>query len=311
MRNKTIAIDFGGTSIKMAVLEGGSVFNEAKIPAFSENGLAPRLADTEHAIRELTGNNFRDYKGIGIAMPGLVDPQVKRLCEIYNKYTDALQMDLEQWCHDRFGLPMCMEQDSKAALLGEIHYGCAKGFQDALLITLGTGVGTAVMIRGQMLDSRNHFAGSLGSHIILDYLHGLPCTCGNHGCMEAYCASYALPNLIREHPFYSQSGLQHEEVLNYLALKKWYDQNDPLAQDVLHRIIQALRAGIVSLVHCYDPAVVILSGGVLNFGPAFTEPLFDGLNDMLWGRADVQFVVSQTPDQSVLFGLDYLVQTAL
>lgn len=222
---KIIAIDFGGTTIKIALLHNGEVCGSRKIPALSDAGLKPRLDDTESIIRDLTENKFEQIDGIGIAMPGLVDFKSKRVCEIYKKYEDAPEINLEQWCKDKFGLPMIMEQDSKAALLGEVKYGCGQGYKDVLLVTLGTGVGTAVMLDGQILNSRNHFAGALGSHIIIDYSgKGRYCTCGNRGCLEAYAASYAVPGLIRGHRDYLESGLSSEDHLDYNVLKKWYDR---------------------------------------------------------------------------------------
>lgn len=306
-----ITIDFGGTTIKIAIVQNGEVIKKCQIPAWSENGLKARLADTVEAVCSIAGHDFSLYDGIGIAMPGLIDSQTKRVSEIYEKYEDSLEMDLEKWCREEFGLSMVIEQDSKAALLGEVYFGCAQGAQDVLMLTLGTGLGTAVMLNGKLLDSRNHFAGALGSHIIIDRKNGRQCTCGNRGCLEAHTASYALPGMVKEHEQYLQSGLCKETKINYYVLKKWYEQNDIVAKDVLQDIIVSLRVGMVSLIHCYDPSVVILSGGALNFGKSFLDPLLVGIEDELWGKAKVEFRVASNPDESVLLGLYRLVQLEL
>ena len=137
---KSIAIDFGGSSIKMVLFQDGKISKRRTIPAYSHKGLAPRLADTEAAVRGmLEGEELREYAGVGIAMPGIVDPVRKKVLGIYDKYEDSKSLDLEQWCREAFGLPMVMEMDSKLALMGELNSGCGQGYKDAVMLILGTG----------------------------------------------------------------------------------------------------------------------------------------------------------------------------
>lgn len=114
---------------------------------------------------------------MGIAMPCLVNPEKKRATEIYAKFTDAPELDLAAWSKEKFGLPIVMEQDSKAALLGEANFGAAKGYKDIVMVILGTGVGTAVMLDGRLLNGKHFSAGSLGSHIVIEMKNGRKCTC--------------------------------------------------------------------------------------------------------------------------------------
>lgn len=307
----SIVIDFGGTAIKLALIHDDVIIKRDSIPAYSANGLAPRLPDTEKAVRRLLdGEDIRNYTGIGVAMPGIVDPLNKKVLALYGKYEDSLQMDLSAWCRDTFGLPMILEMDSKAALLGEIHYGCGIGYKDAAMLIFGTGVGTAVMIDGKLLASRNYTAGVLSSHIIID-IHGRKCTCPNTGCLEAEASGWALEELIRDHPGFSSSGLASEETLNFLALSKWCKKSDPVALDVLHHCVESWRAGILNMIHAYDPALVILSGGIMKFDGMY-EMLTEGLSERVWpccGHIDIK--QAQQPEDSVLYGLHYSLQTSL
>ena len=151
---KSVSIDFGGTTIKLAIVEDGRVLARSRLPAFSGEGLKERLPDLEKRIRELT--DLRTLDGIGIAIPGIVDHKAKRVLSVNGKYTDAVGMDLNAWCKKAFGLEMILENDANAALAGELSYGAGKGYGDAVIMILGTGVGTAAAIGGRLLRSRHH-----------------------------------------------------------------------------------------------------------------------------------------------------------
>lgn len=304
---KSLAVDIGGTRIKIASLRDGTVERIVMIPAHSEGRLQDRLEDIARSLEQVAEQRIQDYDGLGIALPCLVNPATGRATEIYGKFEDAPDVDLFSWCRKQFGLTPAVEQDSKAALLGEVRYGCARGVENAVMLIMGTGVGTAVMQRGELMDSRRHFAGALSSHIIVDAFHGRKCTCNARGCLEAYAASWALPGMIREHPMFPSSPLAREERLDFAALGRALAQGDETARSVLNQVICALRAGIISLIHAYDPESVILSGGPLCLGDAFVTPLLNNIDKELWGGGHrVDFRVAEQPDQSVLLGLHYL-----
>lgn len=307
---KTLALDIGGTRIKMAIVEDGRIVRSAVIPALSQGKLSDRLSDIERAVSQLAEGDFSPYCGMGIAMPCLVDPRQNRATEIYGKFEDAPSLDMAAWAKERFGLPVVMEQDSKAALLGEVMHGVARGYRDVLLIIMGTGVGTAVMMDGRVMDSRHHFAGALASHIVVQ-VDGRKCACNNSGCLEAYTSGWALPGLIRSHEGFESSVLAKEPVLDFSALERAARGGDRVGADVLETVVRAMRAGIVSMIHAYDPAAVILCGGPLNMGDIFTSPLLDGITEHLWGNGnDVRFLIADRPDESVLLGLHYLAATS-
>lgn len=307
---KVIAIDFGGSSIKGALFEDGKIFKKHAIPAYSERKLKSRLADTKEMIfKLLDGDKLGEYAGVGIAMPGIVDPVRKRVTGIYEKYEDAGEVDLELWCQEVFSLPMVMEMDSKAALLGEMHYGCGIGYRDAVMMILGTGVGTAAAIGGKILDSRNHVAGALSSHIIME-MNGDKCTCPNRGCLEASASGWALSRMVKGDKDYTGSGLSKEEKLNFRILEKWYLQGDFTAKRVVERCVNVWRTGILNMIHAYDPAIVILSGAIMQFQGLY-EMLTDGIADLLWDCCGTVAVKkAENPTESVLYGLYYLTAEA-
>lgn len=304
LNHPAIAVDIGGTRIKIGLLDDGTVRGFRIIPSHSEGNLKDRLPDLEQEIRDLMALSETPLMGIGISLPCLVDPIRKKATEIYSKFEDAPELDLEAWCLERFGLPLVVDQDSKAALIGEVTYGCAKGYDDIVMVIMGTGVGTAVMLDGKPLGGKHYSAGAIGSHVVIDALNGRKCTCPGRGCLEAYTSGWALPGMVREHPGYRNSVLASCQTIDFRALESAVREKDTVACDVFDTIVTAMRAGLISLIHAYAPEAVILSGGPLNMGPLFTEPLLSGLNDLLWGSCrNVRFLAAQNPDHSVLLGM--------
>lgn len=303
-KNKSIAIDIGGSRIKIATVGEGKIERIRTIPAHSEGKLADRLNDIAAATVEIAGE-LSQYDGVGVSLPCLVDPVSKRATEIYSKFEDAPSLDLATWAKDTFDLPFVIGQDSKLALLGEAHYGCAKEYDDVVMVIMGTGVGVAVMLDGELLQGRHFSSGALASHVVVER-NGRKCTCKGRGCLEAYTATWALPQMLREHKDYPESLLANRKTQDYKALSEAVRAGDRIARDVLDNVISAMRAGLISFIHAYSPQAIVLSGGPLHMGEMFTKPLFAGINDIVWGKDDVDFLLAQDPDASVALGLHYL-----
>lgn len=304
-----IAIDFGGTTIKAALIIAGEIVERASIPAYSESGLAPRLPDTEAMVRTLLAKvPNAEFAAVGIAMPGIVDAERCRVTGIYNKYEDSMQMDLPRWCEGTFHLPLTMGMDSKLALLGELYHGCARGFSDAAMLILGTGVGTAVALGGEIIKSKNHAAGALCSHIIIE-MKGRKCTCPSRGCLEAMASGWALPGIVKEHPDYEQSILFGAEKIDFRVLQRAYAQGDAVAADVVAACVAAWRTGILNMIHAFNPEVVVLSGAVMNFEGLY-ELLTADLQPLIWDCCrPVEIRVAEYPEDSVLYGIYHQLQS--
>lgn len=300
---KCIAIDFGGYSIKMALIDGGVIKKTNAIPAWSAYGLEPRLKDTEEAVYSmLDGEDIDQYRGVAVSMPGIVDPQRKVVTGIYGKYEDSKILDLEKWCGETFGLPLLMQMDSKLALLGEMRYGCAREFDDAVMMIFGTGVGTAVALNGEILESRNHTAGALCSHIMID-MNGRKCTCPNTGCLEAMASGWALEGIVKDQAGFENSMLAEQKEITFKTLSDCCRAKDPTALAVLDHCVRAWRIGILNMIHAFAPQVVVLSGGIMKFEGLF-ERLSDGLQEYIWdccGKVEIR--KPEKPESSIMYGL--------
>jgi glucokinase len=274
-----LCIDFGGTAVKIGVLSGGSPLATVQIPVDDRDPLEPAGI----TARQLLSGASPD--AVGVALPGVVDRRAGTLVRAHDKYTSLAGVDVRAWAEKSFGAPAAIENDARAALIGETVHGTAAGARDAVLMTIGTGVGTAAMMDGVVLRGATDHAGILGGHVTVDVHAGL-CNCGNIGCAESLASTWAL----RTHP-------DLRALVEAAA-------HDPAARDVLDGFVRVWGAALVNLCHAYDPAVAIVSGGVLAARDAIVPGLTAHLERHLWSSAHrPPVVVPDRPDLSVLRGL--------
>ena len=148
-----LACDMGGTRIKIGIVRNGCVLAQEAIPAHSDRGLGPRLPALADAWRRLAASidlKLETCRGIGVSFPSLMDMATGRILADYGKYSDAMNIDLRAWAHQEFGLPLAIDNDARMALIGEWRHGAAKGCDDAVMMTLGTGIGTAAIMQGHV-----------------------------------------------------------------------------------------------------------------------------------------------------------------
>ena len=298
---RTAAIDVGGTRLKIALVEDGNVLEKhvVDVPDNSHYGEALELALP-------TVKAFGPIDGLGISFAGLVDPRRRVAIESNGKSADAASFDLVGWGMHHFGCVPVLENDANAALIGEMAYGAGRGCRDAVMMILGTGVGTAAYMDGRPVRGAHFQAGCLGGHLTVQ-TDGPMCSCGNRGCVEALAGTWALPRAARADARFAQSALSRAETVDFRAIADACRAGDALATDLLHRCVRAWGAGIVNLIHAYDPERVLLSGGVLHCADLFLEELQRYVDEHAWTPwGKVRFAVAQDPETSVLLGLHHL-----
>ncbi|MDF2537218.1 MAG: hypothetical protein K0S76_239 [Herbinix sp.] len=306
---KVIAIDFGGTRIKIGLTEDGQVIKFTMLDVIPGFSFGDSLDHIEKQIRNmLSAQELDQVVGIGISYPGLVNWKEKRVIQGNSKHSDAVDFDISKWVWERFQLPFVLENDANAAILGELHYGCGLGSQDAVMMILGTGVGTAAVMEGKIVRGKHFQAGCLGGHFPIGRQER-KCTCPGTDCVEAYASTWALPKLISEHPLYRKSGLSKEKIKDFKILKKYAEAKDLVAQEILQECILSFSKGIIALIYAYDPEIVILSGGIVNFGEDLLKPIIEYVHEHAWTPwGKVQFRVAENKEHSVLLGLHYLMR---
>ncbi|MCG7413072.1 ROK family protein [Microbacterium aurum] len=281
-----LCIDFGGTEIKVAVVDGPEVVASAHRAIASHSSDLETAAELARAVSDRVDS---PVDAVGIAVPGVVDPRSQRMLHANAKYDFLRTVDLAQWAQAQFGLPAIVENDARAALAGEASSGCVAGESDVVLITLGTGIGTAVMMDGALLRGRTGHAGILGGHLTTA-IDGPVCPCGNLGCGEALASSWVLAEM------YAGS------------------MRDLFAADgdtaIRERFLRTWGAVVTTLIHSYEPAAVVLSGGILRGGDAVSAPIESYVREHLWpSLAMPRFVTPPQPELSVARGLAALART--
>lgn len=286
-----LGIDLGGTTIKGAVVsETGGIVKEAARPTRSELGPEHVAGEIAQLIRTLDSEFASDkIGGVGLGCPGTVedDSGVVRYSNNLRWENFDIRAALEAHC----GRYVHLANDANAAALGEAVAGCAKDADSAVILTLGTGVGSGVVLGGTVLTGYAGAAAELGHMVIVD--GGEPCACGRRGCLESYASATALIRMTREAMAAHPESLLHETArdqggvngqTSFLANAK----GDPAAAAVLRQYIHYLSLGIANIINCFYPQVVALSGGVANQGDALLLPLRQAVEPQVFGGGLLQ-----------------------
>jgi glucokinase len=305
----TFVADTGGTLIKLALMRDRSVVAQQRLDANSDEGLAPqlpRIADGLESLCRTAGIARRECRAFAMAFPSLVEPSTGRVLAAYGKYDDAPQLDLARWSKETLNLPLFIENDARMALLGEWQAGAGRGCDDLVMVTLGTGVGTAAIIQGVVVRGKHGQAGVLGGHLTVQR-EGRPCTCGNRGCVEAEASTSVLRSLAAESRDFPQSPLRHAPVIDFPSVFRLAREGDACAAGLKARAIDTWSSAIVNLIHAYDPERVIVGGGIMAGEAEFFTELERRVLERAhtpWGRVSV--VRGELGDAAALFGGEYL-----
>ena len=248
-----LSIDIGGTAVKMGLVDHSGVIHARHEASVNFDGYRTPILTT--VLREAKAFLQREnavIEGIGVSATGQVDDRKGIVIGTNGSipgYEGApIKADLEA----AFGVPAHVLNDANAAALGEAFTGGAKDAQNALMITLGTGVGGGIILDGKLFGGTRGIAGELG-HFTL-YQDGVPCSCGKRGCFERYASTTALVQ--RAEKKTGRTGLSGKIIFAQAAA----GSADMLA--VLDAWIDDIAAGITGLVHIFNPQIVLIGGGV-------------------------------------------------
>jgi len=265
---KAFAVDLGGGHATCALVEDRSVLDSCRVSTDGAVGLAPALPRLAEALQGLLARGRgtdAEPSGLAFGFCGLVDYSRSRIVSTNAKYDDAPGLDLTSWCQSSFGIPLKMDNDARMALLGEWYAGAARGSNDVVMVTLGTGIGGAAMVQGRLFRGKHSQAGCLGGHLPVNF-EGRKCTCGAIGCAESEAATWSLPAVCQNTTGYESSGLAQDEPVTFAKLFCRVDQGDPVAQRVFERCLRVWGVLLVGLIHAYDPEVIVVGGGVMQSG---------------------------------------------
>jgi glucokinase len=249
-----------------------------------------RLGEVFQRLIQQHSLSLKNFHGIAVGFPGLVDSRIGRVVSTNKKYDDATAMDFCAWGHEALGLPLRIENDARLALLGESYGGAARGFGDVVMMTLGTGIGGVAMIEGKLLRGKHAQAGCLGGHIPVLF-NGRPCTCGGIGCAEAEASGWSLPEIVQSSSGFAQSSLSKVLHIGFKQLFEEATIGDKLALAVRDRCLNIWAVDAVALVHAYDPEVIVIGGGVMESANLIIPYIKSYVHKYAWtpwGKVDIR-----------------------
>ena len=261
-----LCFDIGGTSVKMGLCDRQGRLHARKEASVSFDHYRTPILDT--VIRE--GKQFlkeqnTSVEGIGISATGQIDDRNGVVIGTNGKIPHWEGSRLSERAEQAFGVPTYALNDANAAVLGESFAGRAKGVENVVMLTLGTGVGGGMILGGKLFSGSLGIAGELG-HFTL-YADGVRCSCGKTGCFESYASTTAL--IAREEERSGLTGLTGKAIFQRAA------DGDRLMLEVIDEWITDIAHGITGLVHIFNPDMVLIGGGVSTQEKLLMQPLRD------------------------------------
>jgi glucokinase len=306
-----LGIDIGGTRIKAGMVNG-----EGRL-LFSESAATPPNAvEFREVVAEMAAALVKSAgqpAGAGIACKGVIEPETTRVAVLPGTlhFLEGFRLaDLVE-----LGVPVHADNDARVAMAGEMVWGAARGVRNALMLTLGTGVGGAAVVEGRLLRGAAGVGGHFG-HVTVDP-DGPLCICGNRGCLETVFSARAIEaeaiaGILRGCD--SRLRLQYHDRIHQVTCRAVFElaaEGDALAAAIRNRALKFLAGALAGLMLAFDPEVVIAGGQIADAGAA----LFDPLREQVWARSrsllsrEVPVVPPQVEDKSGVIGAAALVVT--
>ena len=267
-----IGIDVGGTGIQSGLVdEKGNILQKVSIPTRLDLSFEDQIAALAESLRNLisiSGVTEDDILSVGIGIPGIADQTTGIVikCTNMNWHFLPLRTELQKWINK----PVYIDNDANVAALAESVTGVSAGTDSSVFITIGTGIGSGIIINGKIWSGAHGVGGELGHTIIR--LDGDECTCGNHGCLERYCSANAIIRMAREKVASVPDTLIMKKAegdpakINAKIIFDSARENDPLAVDVFNYYIACVSQAIANVINFFDPEIIVLGGGVSKAG---------------------------------------------
>lgn len=275
----TVGIDLGGTNIAVGLVKDDKVLNRLSVPTRAERPIEEVIADMAAAAKKCCsdgGVTLDDLAWIGVGCPGTINGDtgvVEYSNNIKMKHVPMRDM-LSKLLENK---PVYIENDANAAAWGEFCAGAAKGTKSAVAVTLGTGVGSGIILNGRLFSGHNWAGGEMG-HMVIE-VGGRACTCGRRGCFEAYASATGLINLTKDAMREQKDTVMWKLCggdIDRVGGKTSFDAmraGDAVGKQVVDTYIGYLGAGIVNIINIFQPEVVTISGGISREGAYLTDPL--------------------------------------
>ena len=277
-KNYVVGVDIGGTNTVFGIVDrDGNIIDIDSIKTKKHDNFDDYLKDLHSGITALLEKNnlVGEIQGIGIGAPS-ANYHTGRIENAANLPWGNIVPIVEKTSKIFGGLPVAVTNDANAAALGEMKYGVAKGLKDFIMITLGTGVGSGIVVNGEVVYGRDGFAGELG-HAVVIRPNGRTCGCGRKGCLETYCSASGVVRTAREFlREKSESSLLRNIPEDQITSKDVYDAakaGDKLANEIFEFTGELLGEALADFVTFSSPEAFVLFGGLAKSGDLLLDPL--------------------------------------
>lgn len=274
-----LGIDLGGTNIVAAVVnEKFEIVSEAQNPTLCPrpwNEILDDIAKTALDAAKKANLKMSDFDFVGIGSPGVISVETGTVIVAVNLGFD--NVPLTEYLSKKLGIPVILENDANAAAYGEYKAGKAKNTENFVALTIGTGIGSGVILDGKIYRGTNGIAGELGHTVIK--LGGRQCSCGRKGCVDVYASATGLITTTKEAMEANKESLMWQlsegdvKKVNGITAFKAAKQNDKTALEVVNSYIEVLAAAITNIINTFQPDMITIAGGISKEGDFLLNPI--------------------------------------
>lgn len=303
-----VGIDIGGTNTVFGIVDArGNVIASNSIKTGKHANIEDYIAELKVALNKLIeAHDAKDkIHGIGVGAPNS------------NYFTGTIEyatnlpwkgvVPLAKLFTEAFGVPVAVTNDANAAAIGEMTYGAARGMKDFIMITLGTGVGSGIVVNGQLVYGHDGFAGELG-HVIVKPSNGRMCGCGRTGCLETYCSATGVARTAREFlEIRTDPSRLRDLPIEEITSKDVYDAaiaGDKLAREIFQYTGEIMGRAFANFVAFSSPEAIILFGGLARAGELLMKPIKESMDrnmlNMFKGKTKLLLSELKESDAAVL-----------
>ena len=308
-QNLVIGVDVGGQTSKCGIVDArGTVIAQTVIRTDNFDTVEPYIAELAEALTKLVKETGAEGKirGIGVGAPNAnyYTGDIENAVNL--SWGRAGSIHFAAMLKDAMGgIPVTLTNDAKAAAMGEMTYGAARGMKNFITITLGTGVGSGIVINGEMVYGHDGFAGELG-HTTLVRHNGRLCNCGKNGCLEAYCSAIGIARTAREWlDMTDEPSLLRK--LDKITAKDIYDaakEGDQISLRLFDYTGTMLGMAFADFIEFSSPEAIVLFGGMAKSKEFLTEPIERAMNANvlpLWrGKVKLVYSALKESDAAIL-----------
>lgn len=291
----TVGVEFDKNEIKIGIVDfDGNIVAETQMRGSNQyqspETIADRIAGVLADLIGAQGINRDKIIGIGIGIPGIID--VLKGIVVFSSQLGWKNVAFAELVERRTNIPTTIDNDLKVKALGESIYGYVKGSRKTVLIGIGSGVGSTLVIDGEIYRGESNIAGEIG-HSTVDP-NGMLCECGKRGCLQTYIADYAL----------LQEANKVKNVSSLAEIFESFFQGEPWAVNIIDRACTYIAITVSNVVCMYNPDTIILSGSFIEMHPQILETIQAKLKNFVWEPYNGTFklVCSKLQGHSVMIG---------